>query len=201
MNLRRRALHSLLALTLSPLAAHAARRPAAADSDASMLLLASDKMSDPRFRNTVLAVLRHGPGGPLGVILNRPTRFSRGQILPRFAALPDKQQPVFHGGPVARTTLFYMARFPVEPPAVLTLAPGVFMGLDLDGLRRILEAGMAVEDLRIYAGYAGWAPGQLRREVADGAWHVLPMDAEALFEDDTARLYPRLIARTRLIPA
>ena len=75
------------------------------------------------------------------------------------------------------------------------------MGLDLDGLRRILEAGMAVEDLRIYAGYAGWAPGQLRREVADGAWHVLPMDAEALFEDDTARLYPRLIARTRLIPA
>ena len=94
-----------------------------------------------------------------------------------------------------------MARFPDEPPAVLTLAPGVYMGLDLEGLRRILEAGMAPQDLRIYAGYAGWAPGQLEREVAEGSWHILQMDADALFEDDPSSLYPRLLARTRLIPA
>ncbi|MCB1917090.1 MAG: YqgE/AlgH family protein [Rhodocyclaceae bacterium] len=198
MNARRNLLRSLLALALAPVAG---RSTAAKGGDASMLLLASEKLRDPRFRGTVLAVMRHGPGGPLGVVLNRPTRFSRGQILPNFGTLPERGEPVFHGGPVARTTLFYMARFPVEPPSVLTLAPGVYMGLDLDGLRRILEAGMAPQALRIYAGYAGWAPGQLQREIAEGSWHVLPMDAGLLFEDDTRALYPRLIARTRLIPA
>jgi len=199
MNRRREVLKSLTALACTAWLAPA--EAMAGGSDDAVLLVASERMGDPRFRGTVLVVMRHGPGGPLGVILNRPTRFSRGQILPGFAALPDKTEPVFHGGPVAPSTLYYMARFKVAPPAVLTLLPGVYMGRDLNGLAQIIDAGMKPTALRIYAGYAGWAPGQLEREVAEGSWHVLPADSKELFEDDTGALHPRLLARTRLIPA
>ncbi len=203
MTTRRAALHGLLALASLPWLRAADARPhgRAGSPQDSILLVASDKMGDPRFRGTVLMVMRHGPGGPLGVILNRPTRFTRAQILPRFEELPGKGEPVFLGGPVSRKTLFYIARFDTAPPAVLTVAPGVYMGLDLRGLSRMLEAGLRPAALRIYAGYAGWAPGQLEHELRESSWHALPMDAGVLFEDDTDSLYPRLKSRTQLIPA
>jgi putative transcriptional regulator len=45
----------------------------------------------------------------------------------------------------------------------------------------------------VYAGYAGWAPGQLQREMERGGWHVQPADAETVFEKDPARIWPELI--------
>ncbi len=197
---RREVLKRLAALACASWLAPA-RALATGGKDSTYLLVASERMGDPRFRETVLVVTQHGPGGPLGVILNRPTRFSRGDVLPGIEAMPDKSEPVFHGGPLEANTLYYMARFTVAPPAMLTLAPGVYMGRDLAALARIMEAGMRPAALRIYAGYAGWAPGQLEREIAQGSWHVLPLDAKALFEDDTGTLYPRLLARTQLISA
>ncbi|MCB1890412.1 MAG: YqgE/AlgH family protein [Rhodocyclaceae bacterium] len=203
MTTRRTALRHLLVLAGLPWLDPVLARPHDHGGSAqdTILLVASDKMGDPRFRETVLMVMRHGPGGPLGVILNRPTRFTREQILPRFEELPGGGEPVFLGGPVNHKTLFYIARFGTEPPGVLTIAPDVYMGLDLRALGRMLEAGMRPAALRIYAGYAGWAPGQLERELQQASWHVLPMDPGVLFEADTDALYPRLKTRTRLIPA
>lgn len=199
MKTRRVALQQLFALATLPWLP--GRALASAERDETVLLVASDRMGDPRFQGTVLMVMRHGPGGPLGVILNRPTRFSRSELLPGIVDLPDKAEPVFHGGPVARRTLFYIARFATQPPSVLSLAPGIYMGLDLKGLARVLEAGMKPSALRIYAGYAGWAPGQLERELREEVWHLLPMDPAALFDDQPSKLYPRLKARSQLIPA
>jgi len=203
MTTRRTALQALIALAGLPWLGTADARPhgdPGTDGD-TILLVASDKMGDPRFRETVLMVMRHGPGGPLGVILNRPTQYARGQLLPRSEELPGKGDPIFLGGPVSRRTVFYIGRFETEPPAVLTIAPGVFMGLDLKGLAQLLESGVRPTALRLFAGYAGWAPGQLERELRQESWHVLPMDAAALFTQEPTELYPRLKTRTQLIPA
>ena len=199
---RRVALSRLLVLPAMPCLAAAdarAREPAAVDDV--VLLVASERMRDPRFRNTVLLLMRHGPGGPLGVVLNRPSEHSRGKVLPAFKALPDKQEPVFLGGPVAQRTLFYIARFDTAPAEVLTLAPGIFMGLNLQRLAELLDAGVKPSALRIFAGYAGWGPGQLEHELARQDWHLLPLDASAIFAGEPATLYPRMLARTRLLPA
>ena len=34
------------------------------------------------------------------------------------------------------------------------------------------------EAVRGYAGYAGWAPGQLEREINEGSWIVVPVSAD-----------------------
>lgn len=198
---RRNALMRLLALTVAPgMPCLARARPPQDDVDA-VLLVASQAMADPRFRETVLMVMRHGPGGPLGVILNRPTRYPRGEVLQGFGALPDPQQPIYYGGPVAQNALFYIARFAIEPEEVLTLAAGVFMGRNLRRLAAMLDAGVRPQALRFYAGYAGWAPGQLENELSRQDWHLLPLEASVLFDDQPEGLYRRMIAQTRLIPA
>jgi putative transcriptional regulator len=52
-----------------------------------------------------------------------------------------------------------------------------FFGLGtVDLSREPDDVHPAVDTLRVYAGYAGWAPGQLEGEIAEGAWWVV--DAE-----------------------
>lgn len=201
MDARRTFLTRLLAVGALPLLTPAAPASAQSRDDDVVLMLASERMLDPRFRNTVLLVMRHGPGGPLGVILNRPTRIPRGAALPGIDSLPDKRQPVYYGGPVSPNTLYYIGRFSAPPPQVLTLAPGLYMGLNIARLAAMLDAGERPQALRIYAGYAGWAPGQLQSEIAHQSWHVLPLDTAAVFDEQPADLYRRLYDRTRLIPA
>jgi putative transcriptional regulator len=49
---------------------------------------------------------------------------------------------------------------------------------------------------RVYAGYAGWAPGQLDQEFSRGDWHVLRADQEMIFEKDAVQIWPELIRRS-----
>jgi putative transcriptional regulator len=60
---------------------------------------------------------------------------------------------------------------------------------------RLVDKADTGERFRVYAGYAGWAPGQLDREVARGDWHVLPADAETVFDKAPADIWPELIRK------
>jgi putative transcriptional regulator len=60
---------------------------------------------------------------------------------------------------------------------------------------RLVDKADAAEQFRVYAGYAGWGPGQLEREVARGDWHVLPADAAIVFDTAPADVWPALIRK------
>jgi putative transcriptional regulator len=49
------------------------------------------------------------------------------------------------------------------------------------------------KNFRVYAGYAGWMPGQLDLEVARGDWHILQADADTIFEKELSDIWPELI--------
>ena len=53
----------------------------------------------------------------------------------------------------------------------------------------------AYSDLRIFAGYAGWAPGQLQGEVAQGMWHPVAARHADVFDSDPESLWRRVLAR------
>jgi len=54
------------------------------------------------------------------------------------------------------------------------------------------------ERFHVYAGYAGWEPGQLIREVPNGNWHVLEADSETLFDMAPSEIWSKLIRRSEL---
>jgi putative transcriptional regulator len=59
----------------------------------------------------------------------------------------------------------------------------------------LLQRPEPTRGLRVYSGYSGWAPGQLQSEISRGGWHVLPADAETVFDKDPAQIWPELIKR------
>jgi putative transcriptional regulator len=151
------------------------------------LLVASPMLADPNFERTVILLLDHGPdSGALGLVVNRPTSLSVTAAVPTWSDHVAEPAVVFVGGPVAAESAIGLATTddpvrgaPEEPDESAAEGFGAvgFFGLGtVDLSREPEEVHPSVGALRVYAGYAGWAPGQLEGEIDEGAWWVV--DAE-----------------------
>jgi putative transcriptional regulator len=139
------------------------------------LLAAMPALTDPTFAGTVVYVLDHSDSGTLGVVLGRPSQVEIRDVLPGWCDLAV-DPGVFHVGG------------PCETDTALCLALSSAAGGDLGGpLRRVagdvylvdldsdpVDLEEEITGLRVFAGYAGWSPGQLATEVAEGAWACVP---------------------------
>jgi putative transcriptional regulator len=60
---------------------------------------------------------------------------------------------------------------------------------------RDLAAGRGPERARAVLGYAGWAPGQLENELAQGAWSTIPADPALVFAPESEAIWRAAAAR------
>lgn len=167
------------------------------------LLVAMDLVLDPNFRRSVVLMLEHEVDqGALGLIVNRRSDFSMAQLCQNLdmAWLGDREACVDWGGPVGENQGWVLlddeAASGLE---VVTLTPGLHWTRSQDALRRVAE----LPDLRarVFLGYAGWAPGQLEREIAEGSWLVVPLSADLLFDDSYDRIWERAVRSLGIEPA
>jgi putative transcriptional regulator len=164
------------------------------------LLVATPQLVDPNFRRSVVLIVEHEQeGGTLGVVLNRPTEVPVDQVLPPWSELVTGPSVVFQGGPVALDSALALAHVPgTDEPLgwrALNGSPAVArVGLvDLDVPPEIIAPEVA--RLRVFAGYAGWGTGQLRSEIDEGAWYVLPAESGDVFAEDPDGLWPAVLRR------
>lgn len=150
---------------------------------AGQLVVATPALSDPSFaRSVVLLLQADAEDGALGLVVNRPTGTGVDEVLPDWAVLAAPPDVVFAGGPVQPDAAVCLGRArPGGPPsgAFAPLEGLASLGtVDLDSAPDDLVA--TLEQVRLFAGYAGWSAGQLESEVEEGAWFVLdalPVDA------------------------
>jgi putative transcriptional regulator len=189
--MRRWAAFLLLLCGLAPGPVLAAEEPAP---NRSVLLIANEEMVDPRFRESVVLVTRHGRSkSTIGVIVNRPFDVSLDQVFPDFRLAT--QHRLHYGGPVSQGQIVFLVRGNVAPKAAITLAEQLFISSDGGSLRRLVEAPTPTDRLRIFDGFASWAPGQLENEIDRGDWYLLPVDADALFSEPVGELWQKLLRR------
>lgn len=139
------------------------------------LLVAMPGLTDPTFAGAVVYVLDHSATGTLGVVLGSPSQVQIRDVLPGWYDLAV-EPGVFHvGGPCETDTALCLARCPgtgiAEGAGLRRVTDEVYL-VDLDLDPEPLTG--AVQGLRVFAGYAGWSPGQLAGELAEGAWACLP---------------------------
>lgn len=131
------------------------------------LLVATPALADPNFDRAVVLLLDHDEEGSLGVVLNRPTPVGVGDILEPWARLAGEPGVVFQGGPVSLDSALGLAVIPGdEGPLGWRRVHGAIGLVDLEAPPELLAA--ALGSLRIFAGYAGWGPGQLEDELTEG---------------------------------
>ena len=150
-----------------------------------VLLVAKPGLADPNFRQTVVLVTQSADSSTVGVILNRPT-----------ARKHEKTgEPISFGGPVMREVMVALYRSERTPEAAaFHVLKGVYLTMHPQNIEPLLGTR---SERRLFAGFAGWAPGQLENELARDDWFVLPASAELLFRKDTTGLWEELVRKAR----
>ena len=174
------------------------------------LLVANPALRDPNFDRTVVLVLEHTEEGALGLVLNRPSETTVDDVLPQWERLAAEPTVVFVGGPVQPSAAICVGRLNTsdgDDRAKGELEPGperphkreegwkhLFMSLATVDLERDPDEIAELERVRVFAGYAGWGPGQLEGELEAEGWFVfdaLPDDALSDRAEDLWRLVLR----------
>ena len=159
--------------------------------DKGQLLVAARKLADPNFAQSVVLLLGYGRLGALGVIINRPTAVQLSEVIPESLRVAPQAGVVYGGGPVATSVMLFRAEQPPDESLP------VFADVYLSGSPSVVEDELARGGtFRMYAGHAGWAPGQLDGEVERGDWHIIAADIDAVFHRPAEDLWSELIQRT-----
>jgi putative transcriptional regulator len=155
------------------------------------LLIANGSLYDPNFRHTVILVAEHSDEGAFGVVLNRPAPVMVAEAAPALVPLVGGEERLFTGGPVQPSAAVVLADF--ERPELAD--PIVF---DTIGLLTKEGESFGVEGVRaarVYAGFAGWGPGQLEMEIEESSWIIEPAMRSDVFTDDPRELWGDVLRR------
>ena len=168
--------------------------------DGAVFLVAAPALRDPEYRQTVLIASPTANGGHVGVIINRPTRRSLSSLFPEHEPSKKVVEPVFFGGPFSTTALVAVVRGDASPgQGSLLMMSNLYLAINVNTIDKIIEDRPT--DARFYVGYVGWRPGELRREIDRGLWHVLNPDVNTIFRKDTDSLWEEMLRMSRQISA
>jgi putative transcriptional regulator len=151
------------------------------------LLVATPALRDPSFERSVVLMVAHEPGGAMGVVINRATEVPVSEVLGDWGGLAHHPSVLFEGGPVQPDSAICVAR--ARPGAEpLTGFQPFFGGLGTVDLEtEPAQLRDCFDGVRVFAGYAGWSPGQLETEIDAGSWftfEALPGDPFMASPDD-----------------
>lgn len=149
------------------------------------LLIAMPGMLDPNFSETVTFICKHDAEGAIGIIVNRPSDMSLGEVCRQLELGSqlgeDDEQPVMNGGPVHPDRGFVLhlsdlpfdSTFDPEAPVKVTVSQDIL---------KAIARGEGPKPSLVALGYAGWGAGQLESEMAANAWLSVPTSPAILFE-------------------
>jgi putative transcriptional regulator len=156
-----------------------------------MLLVAQPLLQDPNFARTVVLLVAHDTGGSLGFVLNRPAPLQVKEVTDYFG---DIDYPLYVGGPVQRNTLHIVHNLGEILPESQRVGDSVYWSGSWKRLRSLLAVRDVPHDaIRFFAGYAGWAPGQLEAEIAHKAWLLFPAKSDYIFTPNPENLWERVL--------
>lgn len=172
--------------------------PALADgSRQGELLVATPRLGDPNFTETVVLIIEDGGDGTMGLVINRPTGVAASDVLPSIEGLAELDVPLFAGGPVAGNGVIMLILTDDPPADARRIAGNIHVSASRDFLRELAQRKRIRDQLRLYAGHAGWSPGQLDAEIARGDWRVVASSESLVFSDQPLGLWQQLIRPAR----
>jgi len=157
----------------------------------SQLLLDSGQLGGSFFQRTVILICQHDADGAFGLVLNRSLGKTVGEMI--VADLPDalKESPLYLGGPVQPGALSFLHTDNFIPDA--DVLPNLALGHSLDELVDVGESFSPTKKVRMFAGYAGWSPGQLEQEMKRKSWLTFPASLELVFETPPEQLWQKIL--------
>lgn len=155
------------------------------------LLISGGGMGDPNFRHTVVLVGEHGAEGAVGVVLNRRLDVTVEEAVPPLVGLVDPGDALYEGGPVEPDQPVLLAE--VAHPGLVDVPVFGSIGFLTGEVPGDVRA--AILRARVFAGHAGWGPGQLEAELDEDSWIVEEATEADVFTRSPEALWRRVLER------
>ena len=155
------------------------------------VLVSQPSLSDRFFSRSVVMLAEHGPDGSFGFIVNKPANIRLSKVSAEFG---DFDTDLYLGGPVHVNNLFYVHSKGELIKGSLKILDNVYWGGDLKEIRTLISSGKITDkDIRFYAGYSGWEPKQLDREMKEKSWIVLDGLNSYVFGQRPTNLWKKIV--------
>ena len=159
---------------------------------AGKFLVARREIRDPNFAKTVVLLLDYGADGALGLVINRPSHVKVSELSSEIEGLETRADPIYLGGPVSAESFFVIFSADNPPEDSDPVFEHVHVTRSAEVLKS-LAGDNEMSEFRIFAGYAGWGPGQLDSEMIRGDWHVVEPDEGSLFTGAPDEVWESLV--------
>ena len=156
---------------------------------AGKILVATEEVQGPTFAKTVILLIQYDGTGAMGFVINHPAETTPGELLPELQGLDDYDGTIYWGGPVEQSSMRALYRTDSQPEGAIPVFDSVHR-LPLN--KELPKSATNAENLRFFVGYAGWAPGQLDREMLFGSWTIIPASEDIVFAEDPSDLWQEL---------
>lgn len=163
--------------------------------DKGVLLVAGKYLYDPNFEKSVILITEYSEEGTAGLIINRPTEITIEEALPGLSQYLPYLDNLYLGGPVATTSVSLLLKSETALPGINQVITGIYNINTLDLFNVLLLNKIDKRYIRIYAGFAGWAPGQLETELIRGDWYIWHADINVIFNPEPEMLWDELIRK------
>ena len=180
---------------LLPLAVAPDARPSGYDLERGMFLVASRRLVDPNFSESVVLLLEYDAEGALGLIVNRPTKLQLTDLLPDVEELKERVDIVYLGGPVSKNRVIVLMRSAQHPREAGRVFADTYVSSSMETLKQAVSMSLVGDAFHTYVGYAGWGSGQLDDEVSRGDWYVSPAQEAIVFDRASEEIWPELIEK------
>jgi putative transcriptional regulator len=155
-------------------------------------LIASKKLGSPYFRHSVVLLIKHDKEGTIGIVVNQPTLLSLSSMSPKLLH-GDDTDALYYGGPVQHMLFSMLVGSDSEGLDRAYVLDHVYHVAGVRDIMSLIPKLGNDDTVRVYAGYAGWGPGQLDNEIARGGWHVAPGDPAVIFSAEPEKIWKHLI--------
>jgi len=159
-----------------------------------VFLVATEQLHGSSFQQTVILLTHYSKRGATGLAINRPAGIPLQQAFPSIRQLQQRTDPLYLGGPVSTNAIFVLLRTQQPGKTMHHIADDIYFSTGKNIFTRPHEP--ATHSMtRTYAGYAGWAAGQLQNEIHRGDWIIVRTHPKIIFEDNAENLWQRLSKR------
>jgi putative transcriptional regulator len=158
-----------------------------------VLLIAGKKLNDPNFEKTVILITEYDSNGTTGLVINRRTKIPVAEVLPKLHKLIPLLDHIYVGGPVATNSINILIRSNTSLATAKQVTDNIYLVNTFEQFHQLRLGDIEPENLRLFSGLAGWAPGQLESELIRGDWYIWHVSTETVFNPVPENIWYELI--------
>jgi putative transcriptional regulator len=157
------------------------------------VLIAEPFLQGPYFNRSIVIITEHNREGTVGFVLNKSSELYPDEVI---EDLFNFKGELYIGGPVASNTLHYIHTLGDMIPGSIKVSGNLYWGGDFDKIKELINIGRASEScIKFFAGYSGWEPGQLEREIAENSWIVNNIDLKMIMSPNVDNIWKESMER------